>query len=43
MVGDYVSTSFAGAGAVPIFVLARRPSGGRLHESAFAASLAVPR
>ena len=43
MVGDYISTSFAGGRAVPIFVLARRPTGGRLHESAFAASLAVPR
>jgi hypothetical protein len=43
MVGDYISTSFAGGRAVPVFVLARRPSGGRLHESAFAASLAVPR
>ena len=43
MVGDYISTSFAGGRAVPVFVLARRPGGGRLHESAFAASLAVPR
>jgi hypothetical protein len=43
MVGDYISASFAGARAVPVFVLARRPSGGRLHESMFAASLAVPR
>jgi hypothetical protein len=43
MVGDYISTSFAGGRAVAVFVLARRPSGGRLHESAFAASLAVPR
>jgi hypothetical protein len=42
MVGDYISTSFAGGRAVPIFVLARRPSGGRLHESMFAASLPVP-
>ena len=43
MVGDYISTSFAGARAVPVFALARRPTGSRLHESAFAASLAVPR
>jgi hypothetical protein len=43
MVGDYISTSFAGGRAVPVFVLARRPTGGRLHESAFAASLALPR
>jgi hypothetical protein len=42
MVGDYISTSFAVGRAVPVFVLARHPSGGRLHESAFAASLAVP-
>jgi len=27
---------------VPIFVLARRPTGDRFHESAFAASLAIP-
>ena len=39
MVGDYISTSFAGGRAVPVFVLARRPTGGRMHESAFAASL----
>jgi hypothetical protein len=43
MVGDYMSTSFAGARAVPVFALARHPTGGRLHESMFAASLAVPR
>jgi hypothetical protein len=43
MVGDYISTSFAGGRVVPVFVLARRPTGGRLHESAFAASLALPR
>ena len=43
MVGDYISTSFAGGRAVPVFVLARRPSGDRMHESAFAASLPVPR
>jgi hypothetical protein len=43
MVGDYISTSFAGARAVPVFALARRPSGTRLHESMFAASLPVPR
>ena len=42
MVGDYISTSFAGGRAVPVFVLARRPTGGRLHEAAFAASLTVP-
>ena len=42
MVGDYISTSFAGGRAVPVFVLARRPTGDRLHESTFAASLPVP-
>jgi hypothetical protein len=42
MVGDYISTSFVGARAVPVFVLARRPNGTRLHESTFAASLPVP-
>jgi hypothetical protein len=42
MVGDYISTSFAGGRAVPVFVLARRPTGDRLHESAFAASLTAP-
>jgi hypothetical protein len=42
MVGDYISTSFAGGRAVPVFVLARRPSGGRMHESTFAASLPTP-
>jgi hypothetical protein len=43
MVGDYISTSFAGGRAVPVFVLARRPTGGRLHESAFAGSFVVTR
>jgi len=42
MVGDYISTSFAGGRAVPVFVLARGPKGSRLHEAAFAASLAGP-
>jgi hypothetical protein len=42
MVGDYISTSFAGGRAVPVFVLASAPSRGRLHEAAFATSLAVP-
>jgi hypothetical protein len=41
MVGDYISTSFAGARAVPVFVLASAPSGGRLHEATFATSLPV--
>jgi hypothetical protein len=42
MVGDYMSTSFAGGRAVPVFALGFRPRRGRLHESMFATSLAVP-
>jgi hypothetical protein len=41
MVGDYISTSFAGGRAVPIFVLATPRARGRLHEGAFATSLPV--
>ena len=41
MVGDYISTSFAGGRAVPVFVLASPPSRGKLHEATFATSLAV--
>ena len=41
MVGDYISTSFAGGRAVPVFVLGRTPTA-QLHESTFATSLAVP-
>ncbi|HKG44410.1 MAG TPA: exo-alpha-sialidase [Gaiellaceae bacterium] len=41
MVGDYISTSFAGGRAVPVFVLATRPSRGRLREGTFATSLPV--
>jgi hypothetical protein len=41
MVGDYISTSFAGSKAVPVFVLATAPTQGRLHEAAFATSLTV--
>jgi photosystem II stability/assembly factor-like uncharacterized protein len=40
MVGDYISTSFAGGRAVPVFVLASVPTT-QLHEAAFATSLAV--
>ena len=40
MVGDYISTSFAGGRAVPVFVLASAPTAA-LHEAAFATSLAV--
>jgi hypothetical protein len=41
MVGDYISTSFAGGRAVPVFVLATAPRHG-LHEAAFGTSIAVP-
>jgi len=41
MVGDYISTSFAGGRAVPVFALAFRPRRGRLHESMFATSRPV--
>lgn len=40
MVGDYISTSFAGGRAVPVFVLATAPTA-TLHEAAFATSLPV--
>ncbi len=38
MVGDYISTSFAGGRAVPVFVLASKP-GGRFNQPLFAAAL----
>ncbi len=41
MVGDYISTSFAGGRAVPVFALGFRPRRGRLHESMFASSLPI--
>ena len=41
MVGDYISTSFAGRRAVPVFVLATKPQRGGLREAAFATSIAV--
>lgn len=41
MVGDYISTSFAGGRAVPVFVLATRPQPSELREAAFASSLPV--
>ena len=43
MVGDYISTSFAGGRAVPVFALGFPQRRGRLHESMFATSLAVPK
>jgi hypothetical protein len=39
MVGDYISTSFAGGRAVPVFALAFRPRGTQLRESMFATSI----
>jgi hypothetical protein len=42
MVGDYISTSIAGGRAVPVFALGFPPRRGRLHESMFATSLALP-
>jgi hypothetical protein len=40
MVGDYISTSFAGGRAVPVFVLASSP-GARLNQPLFAARFPV--
>ena len=44
MVGDYISTSFAGGRAVPVFALAQKPRlhTHRLDESVFTSSLSVP-
>jgi hypothetical protein len=42
MVGDYISTSFAGGRAVPVFALAFQPRGTTLRESMFSSSLATP-
>jgi hypothetical protein len=42
MVGDYISTSFAGGRAVPVFVLATPPRRDNLREATFASSLPVP-
>jgi hypothetical protein len=42
MVGDYISTSFAGGRAVPVFALALRRRGATLRESMFSSSLATP-
>ena len=42
MVGDYISTSFAGGRAVPVFALALKPLRRHLRESMFATSLATP-
>jgi hypothetical protein len=42
MVGDYISTSFAGGRAVAVFTLAQSKLRGRLRQATYAASLAVP-
>jgi BNR repeat-like domain len=39
MVGDYFSTAFARDRIVPVFALAEPPTGGRLREAVFAASI----
>ena len=39
MVGDYISTSFAGGRPVPVLALAGAPSGGRFNEAIFASRL----
>jgi len=39
MVGDYFGTAYAGDRVVPVFALAIAPTGARLHEAIFAASL----
>ncbi|HEY3050385.1 MAG TPA: sialidase family protein [Gaiellaceae bacterium] len=42
MVGDYISTSFAGGRAVGVFTLAQSKVRGRLRQAIYAASVAVP-
>jgi hypothetical protein len=42
MVGDYISTSFAGARAVPVFTLAQSRLRGRFRQATYASSVAVP-
>jgi BNR repeat-like domain len=42
MVGDYISTSFAGGRAVAVFTLAQSKLRGRLRQGTYAASIAVP-
>jgi hypothetical protein len=41
MVGDYISTSFAGAKAVPVFAVAKPKSGGVFDEAMYASKLRV--
>ena len=42
MVGDYISTSFAGGRAVAVFTLAQSNLRGRLRQATYATSVAVP-
>jgi hypothetical protein len=42
MVGDYISTSFAGNRAVAVFTLAQSRLRGRLRQATYAASIAIP-
>ena len=42
MVGDYISTSFAGGRAVPVFTLAQSRQRGRLRQATYASSVAIP-
>ena len=35
MVGDYISTSFSGGVARPVFVVAKAPSGGQFQEATY--------
>ena len=39
MIGDYLSTSYAGSRVVPVFALATSPLNGRLREAIFSESL----
>jgi hypothetical protein len=42
MVGDYVSTTFAGKRVVSVHTQARAPQGGRFNETTYAFSLSLP-
>jgi BNR repeat-like domain len=42
MVGDYISTSFAGGRAVAVFTLAQSKLRGRFRQATYSASIAVP-
>jgi hypothetical protein len=41
MVGDYISTSIASGGAVPVFAVAQAPAGSVLNEAMYSAQLTV--